>query len=74
MPTEPQQSNGIPQASAMLEVFNKHGLPGLVIAVQFLLIGCLVYVVVTALQSNTKAMTEFTGAVREMKDTIKDQR
>lgn len=56
--------------NGLLPAFNKHGLPGAVIGAQFVIIAGLIYIVVTALQANTKAMTEFTGAVHEMNKTI----
>jgi hypothetical protein len=57
-----------------LAQFNKYGLPGLVIGFQFLIIIGLIYVVVTALQGNTKAMTEITEALGRLTETIKERR
>lgn len=57
-----------------LSAFNRYGLPGVVIGAQFIIISGLIWVMVTTLQANTKAITEFTGVVRDMKETIKEIR
>lgn len=68
---EATESSSFP-INGVLSTFNRHGLPGVVIGAQFIIICGLIWVVVTALQANTQAMTEFTGVVREMKETIKE--
>lgn len=63
-----------PPVSGTLQQFNRYGLPGLVIGSQFLIIVALMYVVVTTLQANTKAMTEITEAVGRLTETIRDRK
>lgn len=74
MPSETETLELVPTAGNFLTSFNRYGLPGAVIGAQFLIIVGLIYVVVTALEANTKAMTEFTGVLRDMKETIKELR
>lgn len=59
--------------SGAMASFNRYGLPGVVIGTQFVIITGLIYVVVTALQANTKAMTEFTGVLRDMRETMRER-
>jgi hypothetical protein len=66
-------SSPFKEAEGVFSGFNRYGLPGAVIGAQFLIIGALLYVMVTALQQNTKAMSEMTGAVNRLTETIKDR-
>ena len=68
--TETAQIN----VTGTLQQFNRYGLPGLVIGVQFLIIAGILYFVLTVFQNNIRAMTEMTGALRELKTQIQDCR
>lgn len=61
--TDTDRFTPVGQVPGVLASFNRYGLPGLVIGAQFLIISALLYVGITALQSNTKAMTAAEGAM-----------
>lgn len=60
--------------SSTLQQFNRYGLPGLVIGALLLIIVGMLYVGVGFMRDTTKAITEMTGALHELTQTIRDKR
>jgi hypothetical protein len=55
-----------------LQQFNRYGLPGLVIGAQFLIIAGMMYFGIGFVRDATRAMTEMTGAMRDLTQTIRN--
>lgn len=60
--------------ATLMAGFNKYGLPGAVIGAQFLIIVVMLYFTLTVFMANIKAMTEMTGALNSLTQSIKDNR
>ncbi len=63
-----------PQAQNLMAGFNRHGLPGVVIGAQFMVIIVMLYFTLTIFQANIKAMVEMTGALNRLTESIKDSK
>lgn len=73
MTTETESMNGYGPANLMAG-FNKYGLPGAVIGAQFLIIVVMLYFTLTVFMANIKAMTEMTGALNSLTQSIREIR
>jgi len=66
------------QATGLMVGFNRHGLPGLVIAALLMMIAWQMWTqqttTIPALQASTKALTEMSNAVNSLTKTIEDRK
>lgn len=69
----PTQLVEAPVAST-LQQFNRYGLPGLVIGALLLIIVGMMYFGIGFMRDTTKAITEMTGALHELTQTIRETR
>ena len=67
-----QATQQVPIASDVLDSFSRHGLPGLVIGAQFIIIAALLWFGLGTVKDATKAMADTTAALHELSQTIKE--